>query len=63
MVRQFETFQTTFEQKRRYSEGCSPGMDKMYIRSRSFGFKPIVNVWEERIAAAAAAAAKCNLPL
>ncbi|KAI7879016.1 hypothetical protein K492DRAFT_208573 [Lichtheimia hyalospora FSU 10163] len=60
MIRQFDHGNNsnhpspTMHHQRRNSVGCGPttsiSSSRPYIKSRTFGFKPIVGVWEKRIA-------------
>lgn len=57
MIRQFDSgtsMQHHHHHQRRNSVGCGPtasvSSSKPYIKSRTFGFKPIISVWENRIA-------------
>lgn len=53
MIRQFDPPMQQQQHQRRNSVGCGPTAStstKPFIKSRTFGFKPIVGVWEKRIA-------------
>lgn len=54
MIRQFDSGSPMQHHQRRNSVGCGPtasvSSSKPYIKSRTFGFKPIISVWENRIA-------------
>lgn len=57
MIRQFDPpMQQQQQHQRRNSVGCGPTASSVststrpFIKSRTFGFKPIVGVWEKRIA-------------
>ncbi|ORZ01512.1 hypothetical protein BCR43DRAFT_522345 [Syncephalastrum racemosum] len=60
MIRQFDNQQPRHPNHRRYSvdnseahaSAMTSSSRKAYIRNRTFGFKPIIGVWEQRIAEA-----------